>query len=99
MSRKISQPTTISVSVSGKYLVIRDLEGASHIASIDDNEEIGSLILEIAKNLELPPSDVGKVEVTEEDTTSQIPTKMSIDDLKNIGLKLGVDYILNMNKG
>ncbi len=66
--RDVSKPTTISICTTGKYLLIKDLNGNPHIFPDTDLVEIGAKIVELSKDLSLPTMDVGKITVSDNET-------------------------------
>lgn len=79
--RTVEQPTCISLFINEDYLLIKDLNGKNYICPLDNPEKIGNKILNIAKDLELPVSDVKKIEVSDEDSEGE--TDMQDFILKN----------------
>jgi hypothetical protein len=67
--RTVEQPTCISLFINEEYLLIKDLNGKNYICPLDDPDKIGKKILSIAKDLDLPISDVKKIEVSDEDSS------------------------------
>lgn len=85
--RDISTPTCISICSSGKFVLIKDLAGKSHIFSKDDKESIGSKIVELSEDKYLPFVEVGKLSVSDEESTASSLDDLDITDLDPDNLK------------
>lgn len=99
-TRDISTPTCISLCLSGKYILLKDLAGKSHVFSLDDKTGIGEKIIELAQDKELPFVDVGKVSVTDEQQSTSSLSDIDLDDLdpdniKKIFLQQGIGWLKN----
>lgn len=98
-TRDISTPTCISLCLSGKYILLKDLAGKSHIFSLDDKTAIGEKVIELAYDKELPFVDVAKVSVTDEQTISSLSdidlNDLDPDNIKKIFLQQGIGWLKN----
>lgn len=97
-TRDISTPTCISLCMSGKYLMIKDLSGKSHIFSQSEKETIADKVIELASDKTLPFVDVGKVSLTDEQSTSSFDESLDLEDLnpdniKKIILQQGLGFL------
>lgn len=85
--RDISTPTSISICLSGKFILIKDLAGKSHIFSIEDKEGIGSKVLELANDDNLPFIEVGSATVTDNDIPESSFDNIDLENLDPENIK------------
>lgn len=88
MQRDISTPTLISICVPGDYILIKDLNGIPYIFPKSDVSGIGTKIVELAANKDLPNQDILTATVT--DTTTEVESEgfnLDFDDLNPDAIK------------
>lgn len=96
--RDLSTPTVFSTCLSGKFILIKDLAGKSHIFSVDDKEEIGSKILELTKDDTLPFMEVGSATITDNDTSENSFDNIDLenldpDNIKKVIIQQGLGWL------
>lgn len=105
MQRDISTPTLISICVPGDYILIKDLNGKPHIFPKSDVSAIGTKLVELASDKELPNSDLVTATVTNE--TTEVDSDgfnldfddLSPDKIKGAVLKGLLGGLKNFNSG
>ena len=88
MQRDISTPTLISICVPGDYILIKDLNGIPYIFPKSDVSGIGTKIVELAANKDLPKQDI--LTDTFTDTTTEVESEgfnLDFDDLNSDAIK------------
>lgn len=88
MQRDISTPTIISICVPGDYILMKDLNGKPHIFPKSDVSGIGTKLVELASDKELPQQDILTATVTDETTTVDSEGfDLTFDDLNPDAMK------------
>lgn len=88
MQRDISTPTIISICLPGDYILIKDLNGLPHIFPKSDVSGIGTKVVELAANADLPNQDVLTATVTNETTSVDSEGfNLDFDDLNPDAIK------------
>lgn len=90
----INKPTCVSILIDDDIILIKDLDGGNHFCSVDNLEKVGKKILAIAKNVELPHLDVGKLEVSDEGVSGS-GVNFANGDIKEQLLNQGIGYAIN----
>lgn len=96
--RTADQPTCISILIADECVLIKDLHGKSHICPAASLEKIGRKLIAIANDTTLPKSDVGKLELGDQEVRGQGLPFESVDfkeQLFNQAIGLGIDYFRN----
>lgn len=96
MRKDSSIATSISIQLVDDSIIIKDANGKTRIASVDDDKKIAKIIVEIAKDTNLPDLDIHHIGMTDEGpapSNGPIPNVdfTDVDSMK----KAGIGFLLN----
>lgn len=85
--RDISTPTIISICVTGDYILMKDLNGKPHIFPKTELAAIGNKLVVLACDEDLPFTDVGKANLSDDKSEVEGEGFIDLTDLSPEGIK------------